>query len=64
MRFLGCLAQVEDLADAVARLDLTWRWVCSMGAAERAATLESVRRAALRGASRMRPTADQRALSR
>ena len=58
---LAVAAQVEDLADAVARLDLTWRWVCSMGAAERAATLESVRRAAWR-ASRMRATADWRAL--
>jgi hypothetical protein len=39
---------VDDLADAVRRLDLTWHWVCSLGEAERAAAFESVRRAAPR----------------
>jgi hypothetical protein len=39
---------VDELADAVRRLDLTWHWVCSLGEAERAAAFESVRRAAAR----------------
>ena len=40
-------AQVQEIADAISRLDLTWRWVRSLGAAERAAAFESVR---MRGA--------------
>jgi hypothetical protein len=35
--------QVEELAEAVARLDLAFRWVCSLGAVERDAAFESVR---------------------
>ena len=39
-------AQVQEIADAISRLDLTWRWVRSLGAAERAAAFEEVRCAA------------------
>jgi HPt (histidine-containing phosphotransfer) domain-containing protein len=37
--------QVDEIADAISHLDLTWRWVRSLGAAERAAAFESVRAA-------------------
>jgi hypothetical protein len=45
--------QVEELADAVARLDLAFRWVCSLGAVERDAAFESVRRLRARAPSRL-----------